>query len=602
MTFFGSPTTPAAHQNLSISFSRILGIIFLVCLFVSWPPIKTTWLEGTYIDTDDAMRMVQVRDWLAGQSWFDLRVMRLDPQSGMVTHWSRVVDMPIGGLLRFFGLFAEPQTAERLTRIVYPLILQGLLLWAAGLCGRLLAGTFGAMIAVFLTVATVMSLAQFIPGRIDHHSPQILLLVLLTWACLCALDPQRPRMAALAGACAALSLSIAIENLPFILVLMAIFPVAYAAQGAPMRAALGWMGAGWAASLSLFYGLFQAPAFWFVNACDAISAVQMRAGLAGGAAMVLLAGFDRWRAPGLRGRTLATGVAGLAAALPLWFDRQCFIDPFNAIDPLVRELWLKHVSEALSIPTILSEHPEGLGVWVMPWALGVLAIVSAVFLERGVTRIRYMALLGLTLAGCATAIYMSRSIHSLQPLALLGGVWAVTRMQQACGKREVLAAVILIPTLAPFTVVAWATAMPIADSVGEKDYEKLVGSCTTAQAMTPLRSLPKGVFLTLPDLSPFLLVYTDHSAIAGPYHRNNRGNRLMYDIFLASPDSAREMMRAADLRYVALCDWHDTASHLVQKAPESLAAALSRDTPPPAWLRPIVLDTPLSVFEVDAGP
>ena len=112
--------------------------------------------------------------------------------------------------------------------------------------------------------------------------------------------------------------------------------------------------------------------------------------------------------------------------------------------------------------------------------------------------------------------------------------------------------------------------------------------------------MPKGVFLTLPDLTPFLLLYTNHSAIAAPYHRNNHGNRLMYEIFLASPETAREMMKAAGLRYLALCEWPDTAAHLIRMEPQSLAAALARETPP-AWLRPIEADTPLRLLEVVGG-
>ena len=367
-----------------------------------------------------------------------------------------------------------------------------------------------------------------------------------------------------------------------------------------MRTALGWMGAGWGASLLLLYPLFQAADLWFVSACDAISAVHMRAGLTGGLAMILLAAFDRWRQPGLRDRLLATGVAGLAAALPMWLDRRCYLDPFSAIDPLVRQLWLANVREALSIPALLSDQPGGLGTWVMAWALGVLAIAAAAFMERGLSRARYIALLALTLAGCVTAVYMSRSISSVTPLALLGGVWAVTRAQHLCGKRETLAAALLIPTLAPFTMVAWAAAIPLADRPEEKAQEKTIASCSGSDALTPLRNLPRGVFLTLPDLTPFLLLYTDHSAIAAPYHRNNHGNRLMFDIFLASPETAREMMRAAGLRYIALCAWPDTGAQLIRMAPESLAAALASETPPP-WLRPIEMDTPLRLLEVVGG-
>ena len=45
-------------------------------------------------DTDDNMRMMQVRALLHGQGWFDLRNYRLNPPFGANIHWSRLVDLP----------------------------------------------------------------------------------------------------------------------------------------------------------------------------------------------------------------------------------------------------------------------------------------------------------------------------------------------------------------------------------------------------------------------------------------------------------------------------------------------------------------------------
>ena len=50
-------------------------------------------------DTDDNMRMMQVRGLLHGQGWFDLRQYRLNPPFGANIHWSRLVDLPIAGLI-----------------------------------------------------------------------------------------------------------------------------------------------------------------------------------------------------------------------------------------------------------------------------------------------------------------------------------------------------------------------------------------------------------------------------------------------------------------------------------------------------------------------
>jgi hypothetical protein len=57
-------------------------------------------------DTDDNMRMMQVRALLAGQGWYDLRQYRMNPPYGADIHWSRLVDLPIAGLkLAFTPLF-----------------------------------------------------------------------------------------------------------------------------------------------------------------------------------------------------------------------------------------------------------------------------------------------------------------------------------------------------------------------------------------------------------------------------------------------------------------------------------------------------------------
>ena len=46
-------------------------------------------------DNDSLMRLVQVRDLIGGQDWYDLSQYRMGPEGGFTMHWSRVVDAPI---------------------------------------------------------------------------------------------------------------------------------------------------------------------------------------------------------------------------------------------------------------------------------------------------------------------------------------------------------------------------------------------------------------------------------------------------------------------------------------------------------------------------
>src|SRR5476649_2246692 len=66
------------------------------------------------LDTDSAMRLVQVRDLLHGQSWFDTVQHRMNTPYGLPMHWSRLVDAPLALLMLVSETFA---------RIAWPLLL-----------------------------------------------------------------------------------------------------------------------------------------------------------------------------------------------------------------------------------------------------------------------------------------------------------------------------------------------------------------------------------------------------------------------------------------------------------------------------------------------
>ena len=52
-------------------------------------------LHSSNGDNDSLLRIVQVRDLIAGQGWFDLTQYRMGLDGGFVMHWSRIVDAPI---------------------------------------------------------------------------------------------------------------------------------------------------------------------------------------------------------------------------------------------------------------------------------------------------------------------------------------------------------------------------------------------------------------------------------------------------------------------------------------------------------------------------
>src|SRR6185295_8521364 len=110
------PATPRQPH-----FALLLGLAWLL---VVAQLLVQHWGETaqTLLDTDDAMRLAQLRDWLSGQGWYDLVQHRVEPPKGYESHWSRLIDVGLAGTLWLFGLFADAATAERLMRTTWPML------------------------------------------------------------------------------------------------------------------------------------------------------------------------------------------------------------------------------------------------------------------------------------------------------------------------------------------------------------------------------------------------------------------------------------------------------------------------------------------------
>ena len=82
------------HWRLVLVAAWLLYIVVIVSS--RWTSIQALGLP----DTDDNLRLAQVRALLEGQGWYDLTQHRFDPAHGGANiHWSRLVDLPIAGLI-----------------------------------------------------------------------------------------------------------------------------------------------------------------------------------------------------------------------------------------------------------------------------------------------------------------------------------------------------------------------------------------------------------------------------------------------------------------------------------------------------------------------
>lgn len=138
------------------------ALLCLAWLLVALQLVALHWGETaqTLNDTDDAMRLAQLRDWLGGQGWYDLHQWRVAP--GYESHWSRLLDAGLAGTLALFGLFLDGALAERLMRTTWPMLwLLPTMAGSAAIAWRI-AGREAALLALLLALDALRR-----PERID---------------------------------------------------------------------------------------------------------------------------------------------------------------------------------------------------------------------------------------------------------------------------------------------------------------------------------------------------------------------------------------------------------------------------------------------------
>lgn len=106
------------------------------------------------------MRLVQVRDLLQGQGWFDVFLHRMNAPYGLAMHWSRLVDGPLALLVL---------VSERFAVTAWPLFLLGCVLLLLARIAFALGGRAAMITVLLLTLLCTEAYGAFAPGNIDHH-------------------------------------------------------------------------------------------------------------------------------------------------------------------------------------------------------------------------------------------------------------------------------------------------------------------------------------------------------------------------------------------------------------------------------------------------
>ena len=560
-------------------------VLVILLLAVEAPAIRI----GRFGDPDDALRLMEVRDLLAGQSWFDVHQYRIAAPEGVAMHWSRLVDIPLAAMILILRPLLGAALAETVTVVAVPLLT---LLAALMLVGRLTAKFFDTEtvgIACLVMAIGGPLLFQMTPMRIDHHGWQVVL-ALAALNGLAARDALRGGI--VVGASLAALLAISIEGLPITAVFLGVLA---------LRGLLG-TGAGRFASFAGFAsaagGLAAASAAIFLGTrglgdlathCDQISPIHLAlfALVAVGSGGLVVLAPQRW--PLALGMLGAIGAAALA--LYLGVAPQCKGGAFVALDPLVYKYWYEGV-------------PEGMPFWDQPLVsamemigvplVGLLSIAilwrDAISAEhRAWWRDHAMVLIGALLIGallarasataCAIAAVPTGALVLRCIIALRTGP-PLRRVLGYCG--------VLLLLMPPMPVLLWGRIATLHTGNANAASPPKVSGCVYRKAALALNTLPPtDMFLPL-DIGPDILVRTNQRVVATGHHRGAAGMHDVIAAFMGTPDEAHAIITRRHATLIAVCPDIPEPQNYKYYAPNGFMAQLLRGQTPP-WLERVNL-------------
>jgi hypothetical protein len=555
----------------------VIALLFLAAWINSaLPAIKGGVFDA--LSTDDAMRLVEVRDLIGGQGWFDLFQHRMDPPGGLSMHWSRLIDAPLAGLILLAKPLLGMHGAEAVTLYLWPALLFAVAIaLIAAIAGQLGHSTNTTIAAAVLAMLALPALAHFRPGAIDHHSAQIdllLALVLMTTQI-----EQSAVKAALGGVMASLSLAIGIEMLPAIAAVgVAVFGL-FVWHGTKVARQVGAFGAGLAIS-----SLLLAPALLPLSSlatpvCDTFGGPVLLLTAGGGMSLLLMVAVDLCRSTLAMRAVIGAVLAVVLVGAFLILFSACVASPFAHLDPIVVSLWIDNVAEAVSLPRMLHLFPQRIpGYYGFPIIATGLAI-AALLRSPPSTRFRWIVAIATLVALIGVSVWEVRGAAGASMVAapVFAAGLSVLWRSFASMRNLLLASVMASPlSLAAIGVIAepltnaFFTPSPAA---GDQS------PCRSLSDVASLKQLPKGRVMAPVDLGPAILAETDHDVFAGPYHRNNDGNAALIRLMLAPLPAAQQILSDRRVDYLVTCATL-ADQNIVKLAPDGLEARLARGEAP----------------------
>ncbi|MGJ8588633.1 MAG: hypothetical protein ACSHXW_10800 [Yoonia sp.] len=485
-------------------------------------------MEENFISmgNDDILRLVMVRDWLAGQSWFDTTQYRLMPPEGVLIHWSRYIDAGIAAFIVPFSYFLPMEKAELIGAAIWPTVIFILLLLVIGYGTKRIFGPVAACFAVLCTVLwPLLGDLHVRAGNLDHHNIQLLMMVVLVYA---VVWPGRPAIAGMIGGlAAAFALSTGLESLLFIVAagIVVLGRCVFDPRTETQRLLVAFCLALAAGSLVFWLGL-TAPALRALPVCDQLGTPMLSViAVAVVAALVPLA--LRHRMPGAAfqiGATVVLTGIGLAIAWPLLGP--CLRGPYGDLPPELQEMIATRVTEARPFLIYVQSRPDAALAFMIPV---VVALVSGSVLwwsRRGGTGtgqtqnaiLGQLLLLGLFGVGLIF-LQMRTVILVASVVPAIGGICLAVLLNAYLQTRSLgkaaLMFIVAIGVSSPQILLG-----PLLPFIKGSGTQREGATCRNYETLVALNDVPPAVILNSTNMGAPLLWVTHHSTLAAPYHRS----------------------------------------------------------------------------------
>lgn len=557
-------------------------------------------LGASHGDNDSLLRLVQIRDLLAGQGWYDLHQYRMGPEGGFVMHWSRIVDAPIAGIMLIAAaLTGSTASGETVALIAWPLMLMAFAAILLTRIARTISGDWATLPAVTIGGAALHFVGIFAPGNIDHHNVQ-LVLTLVAIAALVSGNGLRAGLAA--GTASALSLAVGMETLPYVAVAGLAVATAFLFGGRSEAARAAGFGLGFAGAGAIaFFGTVPQGA-WLSAQCDAYSIPQFSVALIAGLGLAGICGIPATAATVTRRLATLAGLGIAIAAVAVVFFPQCLTDPYAGLDPRLQAYWLSAVTEAQPFWHVITASPAmAVGYYVTP-LLGLAAIIWRIRRD-GVRRANLVMAAFLATAVAVSLWQVRGSMFAIPFAAVPLAAWVGDRRRDVAAAASGSATVrMALAWFISLNLVWSGAANAVANALGapvSPGAASSAGTCDRPRDFATLAAQPATTVLAISNLGAPILASTHHRVFAGPYHRNVAGNLLALNAFMGSPQEAEAIVRSHHVGLVVLCPGNDETAALAEWAPAGFIAALRRNDVPD-WLEklPGAADETVEIYRV----